>query len=794
MSNTFRLQSKLGLLSVIALVLALAPSPEWVHAQEPWPPFWFDLSPSTYQQGKITYRLELYSRVAWPMPDLTIKVPLPAGTRFLEANAEPGVSTGFDGREVTFAALAFNRYIEQASFTVEVTDPNATIFTTQGWISWKGDHQGDYLAEEVRFDITRKPLNWTALGRPRLQLGLGARVGGDTITYLIYPKAVGRERMWDVRINIPLPKGTAFLSVDAPPPFSAGFSGQEVSFSTLELERQAEIGPLSFKVSTAGVTDSTVTTHVWAAWKNGISGEDAAEAAIPPAEEYAMDLDVVEPHVPQQIMFDMSGDVPFPEYDLTSIAFREDDAMLLIVFNTAGAIGPEGQPGGFVLYIDSDCNVGTGSQGRNRGAEYRVSYNHQTGRAMLAQWDEAQKDWRWEQASMLDRLVGGQMVMVSVPESLIGPGRQFCWVSEAANRTTAFYPDPPEDWVPDAEESPLTRYEMSTSPTGPRGKLAVPFYNERGSYNVHIFSLPDGQEINLVTNARQPSFRRDGRKLLFNHESNEREIVYEYTLADGRTFRYALENHDSAGSIYEYNIADGTETQVSDNARDAHPFYNPRGDRVAYDNTVLAFEPGSTQLANIFVQCGLLPPHQEHEERCWALAKFGMLILPASAGAIQGSHPVWADNDKIIYSGCREEANPATCGIYAIDAQATAGQRNGDIPRRLTQNASDIPTDTKGDLVAFTSRREGNWEAYVMSLAGIWVRNLSESPNSNDGLPTLSPDGNWAAFVSDRSGAWAVWLVPVAGGPAQKLFTLPRNVPWGQGSRAWTNERISWGP
>ena len=161
-----------------------------------------------------------------------------------------------------------------------------------------------------------------------------------------------------------------------------------------------------------------------------------------------MDLAVVEPHIPQQIVFDMSGDVPFDQYDLTSIAFREIGATLLVVFNTAGAIGPAGQPSEFTLYIDNDCNAGTGSQVRNRGAEYRVSYNHQTGRATLAPWDEEQKDWRWAQVSALNRLVDGKTVMISVPQSLIGPGRQFCWIGKAANKTTAFYPSPPEDWAP----------------------------------------------------------------------------------------------------------------------------------------------------------------------------------------------------------------------------------------------------------------------------------------------------------------------------------------------------------
>ena len=82
-----------------------------------------------------------------------------------------------------------------------------------------------------------------------------------------------------------------------------------------------------------------------------------------------------------------------------------------------------------------------------------------------------------------------------------------------------------------------------------------------------------------------------------------------------------------------------------------------------------------------------------------------------------------------------------------------------------------------------------------MDVNGGGVTNLSNSPTSNDGVPTISPDGQWVAFASNRDGSWAVYVVPSSGGQVTKLFDFPKSNPWGVGGdREWTNERMSWGP
>jgi Tol biopolymer transport system component len=791
----------LGLVIYIVLVLVLIAAPERVYAR--WPPFSFYLNPS-YDSGKITYRIKLYRQVDWVMTHVTVKIPLPEGTRFLEASAQPTIHVDFDGSEVTFFTSDLYRSIRTASFVVEVTDPTMTVFTTHAWIAWQGDQPGDYLTRDESIDITKQPLNWEVPATSSLQLEARATVADDVITYIIYPRNVGWQRMWDLKINVPLPEGTSFLSAEAPSPFVVGFDGQVVSFSALELKRGGEVDPLSFKVSTEGVTVPFVVTHAWAGWNNvvwsGVGVEETRTGDI-----------IVQPHASQWVASDSIGDVPFFNYDLTGIALQEDGPALKITFYTAGDLGPVGEPLVYKLYIDSDCRTDTGPWRNYRGVDGVVRYDHDGDGAAIIFWDAKTG---WDRQVKLDSVVSGRIVSTWVPYDLLEDGRQFCWVGRADNVTQAFHSSPPSEWVPDGTDLRLTQYEAVTTTnateagtyaaepsTGPSisgddvsqylpgwddtdvpapvppeipsfadisGKLAVPISNEWALYDVYVFSLPDGKEMAKVSNARQPNFRFDGQRMLINHEGGGME------------------------DIYEYYFADGTEKWVSEAPKDSHPFYDPSGTRVVYGNPELTPHADDYRIC---VQCSLLPPHQEVDPRCRDVTKLGMLVSAGLRDEIWGYNPVWTADDGIAYRGCNSWARrPTSCGIYIVSSTSTRGFSEGFIPRQLTHNTSDIPSDTKGDLIAFTSHREGDWEAYVMGLDGSGVKNLSNSPDSNDGLPTISPDGNWVAFISDRSGRWAVWVSPVAGGPTQKLFDLPGDSPWGDGDRAWTNERISWGP
>lgn len=1012
---------KLILLTGITLLLTFTFLSRPTHAQ--WPPFNFRLTPS-YADGKITYNLIFSEQVDWAMSDVTIKIPLPEGTRFLEAGAESSMQVTFDGKEITFFTSTFNRSLRNAFFVVEVTEPDQTVFTTNAWISWKGDQPGDFLTDDFSFDITRQPLNWDRPSQSALELEAKAIVADNVIDYVIYPKHVGSQRMWDLTINMPLPEKTTLLEAQAPPPFETRFDGREISFFISEIEQQANIEPLKIKVSTENATSPFVVTHAWATWKN--AGRSVGRRIEAQEDTRTGDL-IVQLQASEQVVADTIGDVPFAGYDLASIALQEDGANLKINFYTAGTVDPVGEPLEFLLHIDSDCNTDTGRSTRSQGVDYRVRYRHNRGQAIIQSWDEEKSDW--DKTNELENLVGGKTVAIWLPYNLIENDQQFCWLGQSVNRSQGFYPNPPSDYIsnpnisnlnlfegikpipessaaqnpvnvavqpsppvtatpvalavtslttvteyliqsgdtwrylkgygeasypvqawqqPEYDDSgwlsgpttigygnssdpvtvledmrnnyvsvfmrhtfnitdiaqvksltlemdyddgfvaylngkevarrhlgkinnpvaydteatashdagnpeaidlnsftdlllpgenvlaiqghnqnptssdfsitPVLKWEYFSQPTTIErpttaanntsdnatipvinervnttplygtetavntpsaipvnteisGKIAIPTDNGAALYDVHIFSVPEGQEIARIPNARQPNFRFDGQRLLINREGG------------------GIEN------IYEYNLTDGLENKVSDAPEDSQPFYDPSGNRVAYGNSNLVIGADGNRHPFIFVQCSLLPPHQETTQQCRDIATFGILVPAGQTGEIWGTHPVWASNDIIVYKGCNSWAGFSACGIYSVPSASTKGFSNGFIPNQLTRDTSDTPTDSKGNLIAFMSNRDGNWESFVMNLDGTGLKNLSNSPDSDDGLPTISPDGNWVAFVSNRDGLWAVWAVPVAGGSAQKLFDLPASTtPWGEGERNWTNERISWGP
>ena len=163
-------------------------------------------------------------------------------------------------------------------------------------------------------------------------------------------------------------------------------------------------------------------------------------------------------------------------------------------------------------------------------------------------------------------------------------------------------------------------------------------------------------------------------------------------------------------------------------------------------------------------------------------------VLRREGTPIQGEAPAWAGDNRFVYRGCLGN----DCGLIL-------SQLEGGNPQRLTQDPSDTNPEVSPDsqLVAFMSRRDGNWDVYRVGIDGQGLKALTAAPG-NDGLPVWSADGKTIAFVSDRDGVWAIWAMDADGGNQRQLFELGGALD-GQvqidirNSRGWVEERIAWG-
>lgn len=312
---------------------------------------------------------------------------------------------------------------------------------------------------------------------------------------------------------------------------------------------------------------------------------------------------------------------------------------------------------------------------------------------------------------------------------------------------------------------PPTATPLPASPPPLSGRIAFPIDDGLGHYDIWMVELPKGEPFRVLPHARQPNFSNTG-QLLVNNENSP--------------------NGENLGRLDANNTWLGL---VSDAPEDRFPFWSPEGDRYVFVNPQLLTDPRTQQyLTYLFIPCSVLRPLEENSESCRDTGGKSKLV--------PGDYPVWTDDYRIAYLN-NQQGNQ---GVYLVSAGATPREPAGDPePQRLLTANDARPSDAQGNRLFFTAASLAhNWEAHAINLDGTGLINISNSPDSQDGLPTVSPDGAWVAFVSDRDAHWGIWVVPLSGGTPQEVVNLSKintnPSPWGKDDRDWTNERITWGP
>ena len=197
---------------------------------------------------------------------------------------------------------------------------------------------------------------------------------------------------------------------------------------------------------------------------------------------------------------------------------------------------------------------------------------------------------------------------------------------------------------------------------------------------------------------------------------------------------------DRNWSIYAMSSDGSDRIQLTDGSFNAYsPVWSPDGSRIAYVSD------------------------RDESLDIWVMDQDGSNSLNLSRHEAQDRMPAWSpDGNWIAFASVRDALY---WEIYVI-------RPDGSELRRLTwwEDASDwepawSPDSTR---LAFSSKRDGNWEIYIMDLAGENLVRLTEHA-ADDTRPAWSPDGGRIAFESTREGYTDIYLVPVVGGIPQNL-------------------------
>ncbi len=333
--------------------------------------------------------------------------------------------------------------------------------------------------------------------------------------------------------------------------------------------------------------------------------------------------------------------------------------------------------------------------------------------------------------------------------------------SPAAGSTEAATPSPtsePTDTATLKSSPSPTSVEATAVPTTeeltptpellPRGVIAFPVFDpERATYDIYTIKADGSDRQKVISDASQPAFSPDGTKLAFRSWDPTKRGLFV---------------HDFTGEHIDWQFS--------------------------------TFGPASRPEWASNGQFFLFHSRQESDRESRLYRTVGTELRtirrPDVNKDIYGKMPALLTDSRFIYNACEF----GKCGLITRDI-------NGSYPQHLTEDPGDTAPapSPDGEQIAFMSRRDGNWEIYIMNADGSGMTRLTEN-GANDGLPAWSPDGAYLAFVSDRGKEWAVWIMRPDGSAQRQFFALGGSLDGRvrngheHDTLGWIEERISWKP
>jgi serine/threonine protein kinase len=261
------------------------------------------------------------------------------------------------------------------------------------------------------------------------------------------------------------------------------------------------------------------------------------------------------------------------------------------------------------------------------------------------------------------------------------------------------------------------------------------------------------------------------------------------------------------GTDYDiyFGQADGSARQFF-RAQASQPAFSPDGTRIAFHSWQLdarGLMVVDVSGANLTRTTNFV----EDQLPTWSPAGNEIILLTRRSGSRQSQLvrvSSFEEDSTGIVIGEGEYPTIGLDGVFVFKGWGNTafGLQRSSVAFDDVQPVTDVQDDTApapspdGQKIAFMSRRDENWDIYLVNADGSSLQRLTDDP-AEDGLPTWSPDGKVLAFVSNRGGSWAVWAMTPAGRDQRQLFQMEGSPDGFVGtdiyaSRGWTEERISW--
>lgn len=128
-------------------------------------------------------------------------------------------------------------------------------------------------------------------------------------------------------------------------------------------------------------------------------------------------------------------------------------------------------------------------------------------------------------------------------------------------------------------------------------------------------------------------------------------------------------------------------------------------------------------------------------------------------GRFAGEQPAWyPDSQKLIVKSCTPD-----CGLWQVNLQ-------GGGERQITSGDTDsYPIwSPNGDYLAFSSRRDGNWEIYLLRQADGELLRLTHRPET-DTTPVFDSCGQNVYLRTDAFGSWWITVMKLDGSDERKI-------------------------